>query len=212
MGLLLFLIVPVKRITPIFISFILLPLFSLKAQTKNIGECTLQYSIVPMNTIDTIGVKWVYVKGDQCKTTIQTPQLVQTLLFNNQLTTATITKDIGASHFMQELVYPPISQPTLLSMKEVVVDSIVKILGYTCKQVELKWSDGVVYQIWYTPEIITTVSSFELAFKEVGGLVLCYNVIPVTGNPIQYKALSIDFSPIPLSVFTVNKDQYQIIE
>ena len=97
-------------------------------------------------------------------------------------------------------------------MKEIISDSLVQLLGFTCKQIELKWSDGVVYQIWYTPEIITTVSSFELAFKEVGGLVLCYNVIPESGNTVQYKATSIDFSPIALSQFNINKDQYQIIE
>ena len=151
----------------------LLPLFSLKAQTKNIGECALQYSIVKLDTKDTVGVKWVYVKGDQCKTTIHTPQLIQTLYFNAQSSTATITKDIGESHFIQEVVYPPIGQPSLVSMKEIISDSLVQLLGFTCKQIELKWSDGVVYQIWYTPEMMTTVSSFELAFKEVGGLVLC---------------------------------------
>jgi hypothetical protein len=172
----------------------------------------LQYSIVKLDTKDTVGVKWVYVKGDQCKTTIHTPQLIQTLYFNAQSSTATITKDIGESHFIQEVVYPPIGQPSLVSMKEIISDSLVQLLGFTCKQIELKWSDGVVYQIWYTPEIITTVSSFELAFKEVGGLVLCYNVIPESGNTVQYKATSIDFSPIALSQFNINKDQYQIIE
>ncbi len=201
-----------KKIPPIFIVYILLPLFSLKAQTKNIGECALQYSIVKLDTKDTVGVKWVYVKGDQCKTTIHTAQLIQTLYFNAQSITAFITKDIGESHFIQEVVYPPIGQPSLVSMKEIISDSLVQLLGFNCKQIELKWSDGVVYQIWYTPEIITTISSFELAFKEVGGLVLCYNVISESGNTVQYKATSIDFSPIALSQFNINKDQYQIIE
>jgi hypothetical protein len=190
----------------------LLSFLTIKAQTKNIGECTLQYHIIQMDNADTIGVKWVYVKGDQCKTTIHTSQLVQSLYFNTQSKTATITKDIGESHFIQEVLYPPIEQPTLVSMKELPSDTLVQFLGYTCKQVELKWSDGVIYQIWYTPEIMTTVSSFEIAFKEVGGLVLCYNVIPVAGNTIQYKASSIDFSPIALSQFIINKDQFQIIE
>jgi hypothetical protein len=190
----------------------LLSFLTIKAQTKNIGECALQYHIIQMDNADTIGVKWVYVKGDQCKTTIHTSQLVQSLYFNTQSKTATITKDIGESHFIQEVLYPPIEQPTLVSMKELPSDTLVQFLGYTCKQVELKWSDGVIYQIWYTPEIMTTVSSFEIAFKEVGGLVLCYNVIPVAGNTIQYKASSIDFSPIALSQFIINKDQFQIIE
>jgi hypothetical protein len=189
-----------------------MPIMSLYAQTKNIGECALQYSIVQLDQKDTVGVKWVYVKGDQCKTTIHTSQLVQSLYFNAQSKIATITKDIGESHFIQDVVYPPTDQPTLISMKEVLSDSTFQILGYACKQVELKWSDGIVYQIWYTPEMITTVSNFEVAFKEVAGLVLCYNVIPVTGNAIQYKAMSIDFSPIPFSQFIINKDQFQIIE
>jgi hypothetical protein len=191
---------------------LILPFVRSIAQTKTIGECALQYQIVNLETKDSIGTKWVYVKGDQCKTTIYTPQLVQTLFFNTQQNIATITKDIGESHFIQETTYPPNSQPTLVSMKEISIDSVIQILGYHCKQVTLKWSDGVVYQIWYTPEIITTVNNFELAFKDVAGLVLCYNVIPVTGATIQYKATGIDFSPIPLGQFNINKNLYQIIE
>jgi hypothetical protein len=190
----------------------MLSYFSINAQTKNIGECTLQYSITKLETNDTIGIKWVYVKGDQCKTTIVHPQLIQTLLFNTQLSTAIITKDIGASHFLQEVPYPPIGQATLISMKEIVKDSTAQILGYNCKYVEMTWSDGVVYKIWYTSDIITTVNSFEIAFKEIAGLVLSYTIIPQSGNAIQYRATSIDFSPIPLNQFNINRTQYQIIE
>ncbi len=200
------------RITPLIIGCIFFSFFSLKAQSKVIGECTLQYAITQVATLDTIGSKWVYVKGDACKTILTTPQLIQTLLFNTQQTTAVITKDIGSSHFLQEVTYPPATLPNLLSMKVIVSDSIAKILGYTCKGVELKWSDGVIYQIWYTPEIATTVNAFELAFKEVPGLVLSYTIIPVAGTSIQYQATKIDFSPIPLSQFNINRDQYQNID
>ena len=200
------------RITPLIVVCILFPFLSLKAQSKVIGECSLQYAITKVSTLDTIGFKWVYVKGDACKTILTTPQLIQTLLFNTQQTTAVITKDIGTSHFLQEVAYPPITLPNLLSMKVLLSDSIIKILGYTCKGVQLKWSDGIVYQIWYTPEIATTVNTFELAFKEVPGLVLAYTIIPESGISIQYQATKIDFSPIPLSQFNINRDQYQNID
>lgn len=186
--------------------------FSLNAQTKNIGECSLKYIITNPDRKDTLGVKYVYVKGDQCMTVLQHPQLTQTLLFNIQQPTAIITKDIGASHFLQEINYPPSGQSNLISMKEMVKDSSVQILGYPCKYLELKWSDGIVYQVWYTTEMVTTVNTFEIAFKEIAGLVLCYNIIPVTGDAIQYRATSIDFSPIPLSQFNINRAQYQIID
>ena len=197
---------------PILLFFLLFPFLGLKAQTKMIGECTLQYAITQLTTLDTIGAKWVYVKGDVCKTILETPQLVQTLLFNVQQNTATITKDIGSSHFLQEVVYPPVSTPNLLSMKEIFSDSTKTILGYSCKGVEQKWSDGVVYQIWYTPEIITTVNAFELAFKEIPGMVLSYTIVPSSGNTIYYKATSIDLSPIPLSQFNINRELYQSID
>ena len=181
------------RITPIIVC-LLFSIISSKAQTKMIGECTLQFSITQNDHIDSIGTKLVYVKGNQCKTVLNTPQLIQTLLFNTDNPAAFITKDIGANHFLQEIVYPPLASPILLSMKEIVSDSTKHILGYACKGVELKWSNGVVYQIWFTNEISTTVNTFELAFKEIAGLVLAYTIIPETGVSVEYYATKIDFS------------------
>ena len=202
----------IYRITPLIVVLFLFSFVSSKAQTKIIGECSLEYIVKQLNNNDTIGVKYVYVKGDQCKTTLQTPHLTQTLLFNIQQPSATITKDIGTSHFLQVVNYPPASVANLISMKEIITDTVVKVLGYNCKNVELKWSDGVVYQILYTTDIATTVNTFELAFKEVPGLVLSYTIIPASGTPVQYQAVKIDLSPISLSQFNINKELYQIID
>lgn len=194
------------------LGFLFYSLNTIQAQTKIVGECSLEFVILKKNTNDTIGYKVVLVKGDQCKTVLLTPQLSQALYFNIQQTTARITKDIGTSHFLQVINYPPQNQPNLISMKEVATDSLVEILGYKCKNVEMKWSDGITYQIWYTPEINATVNTYELAFKDVPGLVLAYNIIPLEGNVIQYQAIKIDLSPIATSQFYINQDLYQIID
>ncbi len=194
--------------------FILLLCSKVNAQTKVVGECTIQYSIYQPLLSDTtvIGMKSVMVKGNQCKTVLTTPQLTQTLLFNVQESKATIIKEIGTARFLQEIVYPPANTPTLLSMKEVHTDTTVILLGYPCKQIQLKWSDGTIYELLYTNEISPTVSAFELAFKEVPGLVLSSTVIPESGNQIQYLATKLDLSPISLSQFNVNTSLYQIID
>ena len=194
--------------------FILLLCTTVIAQTKVVGECTIQYSISQPLVSDTalIGMKLVMVKGNQCKTILTTPQLTQTLLFNVQETKAIIIKEIGTARFLQEIVYPPANTPTLLSMKEVPTDTAVVLLGYPCKQIQLKWSDGTIYELLYTNEITPTVSAFELAFKEVPGLVLSYTVIPENGSQIQYLATKLDLSPISLSQFNVNTSLYQIID
>ncbi len=201
-----------QRSPLLLLAFLLYSLNTIQAQTKIVGECTLNFSITNALNNDTIGTKAVFVKGDQCKTILQTAHLNQSLYFNIQQTTATITKDIGSSHFLQVINYPPQNQPNLISMKETMPDSTMKILGYNCKNVELKWSDGIVYQVWYTTEIAATVNTYELAFKEISGLVLAYIIIPVSGNSIQYKANKIDLSPISLSQFNINTTLYQSID
>jgi hypothetical protein len=202
-----------KQRTPLFLLACLFYLLnSAQAQTKIVGECAIEFLITNTNSGDTIGNKIVYIKGDQCKTILQTPQLNQALYFNAQQTLASITKDIGTTHLLQVVNYPPPNLPNLISMKEMLSDSVVNILGYNCKNVALKWSDGIVYQIWYTTEIAATVNTYELAFKEVPGLVLAYTIIPIVGSPIQYQAIKVDLSPISLSQFNINKELYQTID
>ena len=201
-----------QRSPLLLLACLLCLLNTIQAQTKIVGECTLEFSITNFVNKDTIGSKAVFVKGDQCKTILLTAQLNQSLYFNIQQPTATITKDIGTSHFLQVVNYPPQNQPNLISMKETMPDSTMKIVGYNCKNVELKWSDGVIYQIWYTPEIAATVNTYELAFKEIPGLVLAYTITPLTGSSIQYKANKIDLSPISLNQFNINTALYQRID
>ena len=102
--------------------------------------------------------------------------------------------------------------PTLLSMKEIASDTGVVILGYTCKRIELKWSDGAQYSLYYTNEIIPTVNTFEYAFKEVPGLVLAYTVISDQGVEIHYLATQLDLSPLSLSQFNINTSLYQVLD
>ena len=157
-----------------------------------------------------IGIKEVWVKGNQCKTTLTTPQLVQTFLFNTQLDKATIIKDIGQSHFLQTIKYPPVSKNSLLAQVAIATDT--NILGYRCKALQLKWTDGAVYDILYTDELSLTVNQFELGFKNIPGLVLSYTITSAKGMRVKYQATKLDLSPLSLSLFTINSELYQAID
>ena len=198
----------------LLIVCILLSFINANAQTKVVGECALQFSVFQLQLQDTIpiGSKSVLVKGNQCKTVLTTPHFTQGILFNIQETKAIITKEIGAAHFLQEISYPPINVPTLLSMKQIASDTGVIILGYPCKRIELKWSDGATYDLYYTSEIIPTVNAFEYAFKEVPGLVLAYTISSEQGVVVQYYATKLDLSPLSLSEFNINTSLYQVLE
>jgi hypothetical protein len=188
---------------------------SLHAQTKQVGECALQFQITEQKAngvILPIGIKEVWVKGNQCKTTLTTAQLVQTFLFNTQLDKATITKDIGQSHFLQTINYPPVSKISLMAEDTIATDTATLVLGYRCKAMQLKWSDGSVYDILYTDSLNLTVNQFEQGFKNIPGLVLSYTITSAKGMRVQYQATKLDLSPLSLSLFTINSELYQAID
>ena len=75
------------------------------AQAKVLGECTIQFNIQQQqkNEWVEIGSKKVWIKGNQCKTTLTTPQLVQTLISNIQQDKAVVTKEVGNNKYLQEI-------------------------------------------------------------------------------------------------------------
>lgn len=183
------------------------------AQAKVLGECTIQFDILQQQKSEwlVIGTKKVLVKGNQCKTILTTPQLVQTLIFNLQEDKAIVTKELGNNKYLQEIQYPPATSATLISMKEIAADT-ANLLGYHCKKVKLEWSDGVIYEVYYVPELIPSVTTFEIAFKEIQGLVLGYSIINKTDPIIKYTATYFDVSPITLNQFQINKANFQVLD
>jgi len=200
------------RPIPLFVCVLFISAYA-HAQVKVLGECTIQFDIQQQQKNEwlSIGSKKVWIKGNQCKTILTTPQLVQTLIFNIQEEKALVTKELGNNKYLQEIIYPPANMATLISMKEVIGDTLV-LLGYLCKKVKLELSDGVVYEVYYSPDLIPSVTTFEFAFKEVQGLVLGYSIINKNNPIIKYLATLLDLSPITLNQFQVNKSEFQILD
>jgi hypothetical protein len=200
------------KITPIIVY--LLVAFSASAQTKVVGECSIQFDIEQLQNQDwqKLGQKIIQVKGNQCKTTLITPKLVQSIVFSSQEDSAYLLKEIGDNKFLQRIPFPPKSLPTLVNMKKRISDSVINIAGYTCNELQLTFSDESVYDIVYTPMIIPTIPYFEMAFKDIPGLVLSYSITTKKGVSIRYKATQVDLSPITLNQFEINKNEYQILD
>ena len=200
------------KITPIIVY--LLVAFSASAQTKVVGECSIQFDIEQLQNQDwqKLGQKMIQVKGNQCKTTLITPKLVQSIVFSSQEDSAYLLKEIGDNKFLQRIPFPPKSLPTLVNMKKLISDSVINIAGYTCNELQLTFSDESVYDIVYTPMIIPTIPYFEMAFKDIPGLVLSYSITTKKGVSIRYKATQVDLSPITLNQFEINKNEYQILD
>jgi len=188
--------------------------FSANAQTKVVGECSIQFVIEQFQnqTWQTLGLKTVQVKGNQCKTTLNTPKLQQSVIFSSQEDSAVILKEVGENKFFQKINFPQKNLPVLVTMKKMNTDSVIQIAGYTCNAIQLVFSDETVYDVLYTNAIIPTIPYFEMAFKDIPGLVLSYSITTKKGVSVRYKATMVDLSPITLNQFEFNINDYQIIE
>ena len=185
------------------------------AQTKQVGECALQFQISQeqKNGIRALlGTKEVFVKGNQCKTILTTAPFVQSFIFNKQSDKAFILKDIGKSHFLQSISYPINSPSTILSSGPLDLDSSYTRLGYHCKLWQITMNDSTQYTIEFTNELSLTVNEFEWIFKDIPGLVLAYTIRKKNGEVFQYEASKIDLSPLSSGIFLINKDLYQSID
>ena len=200
------------KITPLIVY--LLFAFTSNAQTKVVGECSVQFEIEQFQNQQwqQLGQKTIYVKGSQCKTTLITPKLHQTLIFSSVQDSGVLIKEIGDSKFLQHIIFPPKQLPTLVTMKKLYSDSTITVAGYTCNALQLVFSDQSVYEVLYTPSIIPTIPYFEIAFKDIPGLVLSYSITTNKGVPIKYTATQVDLSPITLNQFEFNSSDYQIID
>ncbi len=188
--------------------------FSANAQTKVVGECSIQFVIEQFQnqTWQTLGLKTVQVKGNQCKTTLNTLKLQQSVIFSSQEDSAVILKEVGENKFFQKINFPQKNLPVLVTMKKMNTDSVIQIAGYTCNAIQLVFSDETVYDVLYTNAIIPTIPYFEMAFKDIPGLVLSYSITTKKGVSVRYKATMVDLSPITLNQFEFNINDYQIIE
>lgn len=200
------------KITPIIVY--LLVAFTSHAQTKVVGECSVQFNIEQYQNQQwqSLGQKSVFIKGSQCKTILTTPKLLQTLVFSSLQDSAVLMKEIGDSKFLQHINFPPKTLPTLVTMKKLYADSVLMIAGYTCNALQLVFSDRTTYEVFYTTAIIPTIPYFEIAFKDIPGLVLAYSITTNKGVPIKYTATQVDLSPITLNQFEFNSNDYQIID
>jgi hypothetical protein len=200
------------RLSPFIVCFLSCLVIQLQAQTKVVGECAITYDIHQISKtgdISLLGQKYIFIKGNSCKTVLKTPQLTQTLIFNTQQDTAIILKEIGLNKMLQYILYTSINPVNLVSAKKNTF--ISTILNYPCASITLTWADGNTMDVVYTTDILPTVTVYEQAFKEIPGLVLNYQLTTKEGNRILYTATKVDLSPITLNVFEVNKNNYQQI-
>ncbi len=183
---------------------------------KIIADGTITFSIFQI--IDghqtSAGSKIIYLKGKFIRTDLITPKFSQSVFYDSKEGNATVMKNIGQSKYISYYsdeewkMKNEIFKNNTLSL----TGKSKSILNYNCKEAELKLTNGNIYTIYFTTELMPSIDENPYEFENVPGLVLEYKSKGKNGNEIIYVAEKIDFDPVPSAQFQVSEKGYRLLK
>jgi len=188
---------------------------------KEIGDMTLHYEMAAGNNqhLDSnmIGsaAKTLYIRGGMSRSTMYFNGFSQSIIYNQNGDKAYVLYHLNDQDYMSILSRPQWKDQykRYKGMKvDILKDVHKKILGYNCNKAVATLMDGTQINMYYTPELKTTVGDNPYEFKEVPGLILEYEAQILHKYKITFTASKIDFSPVPAAQFIIPKEGYRLLD
>lgn len=203
------------------LAVLLLSVFSIAAQTT-IGDCTIHYGLTSDNNnrhldsnITKNASKTLYVRGGMCLSVVNFNGFSQSTIYNQNGDKAYVLYHLNDQDYMSVLTSKQwlAQYAKYKGMKvEYFKKDTKKILGYKCIKAIATLKDGTLIQLYYTPELRTTVGDNPYEFEKIEGLILEYESQIGSKYKFTFTATSIDFSPVPASKFIIPKEGYRLLD
>lgn len=177
---------------------------------KVIAECTITFTInVENGTGDAI--KMLYIKGRKTRSDMVSPAFHQTTIYDNNTGEAIIMKDIGGEKYLTKLNATKWKEKNAewngMTLK--LTTETKMVAGYSCKKAVATTKDGKSFIVYYTTGMVASASENPYQFKNIPGLVLEYESQTAEGKHITFKAIKINFSPVPAAKFIIPDTGYR---
>jgi GLPGLI family protein len=191
------------------------------AQQRVVAECTVTYQISleesnPNKDVQNAiqqSTKTVYIKGNDCRVDLNSPSLLQSVIYDKTNGSAVILREFGNNKFMTSLNNKEWKDANKQfdGMTIKLTNETKTILGYECKKVILNLKDSSVFNVFYATAIIPSVREFEYQFKDVPGFVLEFDIRERSASVVRYKATKINLSPVQASKYDIPTSGYRIL-
>jgi GLPGLI family protein len=191
------------------------------SQQRVVAECTVTYQInLEENNLNKDvqlalqqSSKTVYIKGNDSRVDLNSPSLLQSVIYDKTNGSAVILREFGTNKFMTKLnnIEWKIANKQYDGMTIHFVNETKTILGYECKKAILNLKDSSVYNIYYATAIAPSVREFEYQFKDVPGFVLEFDVKEQGTSKVRYKATKINLSPVQASKYDIPTSGYRLL-
>ena len=191
------------------------------AQQRVVAECTVTYQISleePNLNKDVEKVlqqssKTVYIKGNDSRVDLNSPSLLQSIIYDKSNGSAVILREFGNNKFLTRMSSTEwrLANKQYDGMTIHFVNESKTILGYECKKAVLNLKDSSIYNIYYATAIAPSVREFEFQFKDVPGFVLEFDVKEQSTSIVRYKATKINLSPVQASKYDIPTSGYRLL-
>jgi len=191
------------------------------AQQRVVAECTVTYQISleePNLNKDVEKVlqqssKTVYIKGNDSRVDLNSPSLLQSIIYDKSNGSAVILREFGNNKFLTRMSSTEwrLANKQYDGMTIHFVSESKTILGYECKKAVLNLKDSSIYNIYYATAIAPSVREFEFQFKDVPGFVLEFDVKEQSTSIVRYKATKINLSPVQASKYDIPTSGYRLL-
>lgn len=188
-------------------------IFNAKGQTqKKVSDCLITYAVSSNDNKNSFegATKTVYIHGMYCKSDLSSASFSQSIIYNQNTNSAVILRTIGQNKYITKLDGDQWKMQNIDydGMKLFFTSETKNILGYECSKAEATLKNGKTYNIWFATEIIPTIQENPFQFKDVPGLIMEYDTESGTSK-INYTAVKINLSPLPVSIFTIPTTGYK---
>lgn len=156
-------------------------------------------------------VTTIYIKGNLTRSEMTSALFSSTTIHDSKAGTAVALKEVSKQKLLIKMT------PENWTEKNKRYDGITftntgetkTIAGYKCVKAQAKLTDGTVFTVFYTTDIIPENREFEnMMFKNLNGLPLEWE-LSEGKLKIQYTLSKISMNPIPVSKFDIPKSGYR---
>jgi GLPGLI family protein len=201
------------------ILFFALAFFSMAAYSqKKVSELTLVYDAAissgspqpKMADAFDGATTTVYLKGNLSRSEMVSALFSSATIHDSRTGSAVVLREVSGQKLLIRLT------PDNWSQKNKRYDGITftnttetkQIAGYNCIKAEAKLSDGSVFIVYYTPEIVPENKDYDYQFRNLNGLPLEYELTQGKFR-IKYTVSKINLNPVPASRFDIPKTGYR---
>lgn len=187
---------------------------------KKLTEATISYDIV-INTSNAKpqaadlldgATSVIYLKGNSSRSEMVSSLGTQATIIDGKSGNVTVLKEYGEQKYMIQMT--PDNWKQSNSKYEGItftyLDEYKTIAGYNCQKAVGKLSDGNVFNVFFTKDLLPPNKDFQYLNKNLPGLALQYEAT-LGKMMVTYTVSNISFNPVAQSKFDLPKSGYRVM-